>query len=84
MPERLVPSHESVFYTEGVSRLLQYRETEEMRKSQKFFRKFTRFTHTGMHFGTLYNIGCSNSKKYQRPSVRNCEFCYNSDSRNGR
>jgi len=67
MAEHLVPSHESVFCREGVGRLLQYHETEEMRKCQKFFTKFTRFAHTGMHFGTLYNIGCSNSKKYQRP-----------------
>jgi len=61
MAERLIPSHESVVYTEGVNRLLQHLETEEMRKYQKFFTKFTRFTHTGMHFGTLYTIGCRNS-----------------------
>jgi len=67
MAERLVTSHESAFFTDGVGRLLQYHKTEEMRKCQKFFTKFTCFTHTGMHFGTLYTTGCSNSKKYLRP-----------------
>jgi len=66
MSERLVPSHESVFCRVGVGRLLQYHETDEMRTLQKFFTKSTRFAHTGMHFGTLYNIGCGNSKKKKK------------------
>jgi hypothetical protein len=56
-------------FLEGVGRLLQYHETEEMRKISNFSQNLN-ISHT--HFGTVYNIGCNNfspppkKKKYQR------------------